>query len=110
MIGGGDVGGGGKAIFLDAVSAKQIGEYQGHSRPVLTVRFLDPQTVVSAGVDNTLRIWSVPDAKHLRTLDNHLVPSTIWHSPRVRIRNQSRSSVPPARIARYGSGSPASAV
>ncbi|MBM4005366.1 MAG: hypothetical protein FJ295_19085 [Planctomycetes bacterium] len=72
VIGGGDVGGGGKAIFLDAVSAKQIGEYQGHSRPVLTVRFLDPQTVVSAGVDNTLRIWSVPDAKHLRTLDNHL--------------------------------------
>jgi WD40 repeat protein len=69
---GGCGGGGGKAILFDAATAERKGDYPGHSRPVLAVRFLDPQTVVSAGVDNTLRIWSVPEAKHLRTLDNHL--------------------------------------
>lgn len=44
----------------------------GHSRPVLAVAYLpDGQTIVSAGVDQSLRVWNAADGRLLRTLDNH---------------------------------------
>lgn len=44
----------------------------GHSRTVLAAVFLpDGKTVVSAGVDQSLRVWDVSTGRLLRTLDNH---------------------------------------
>lgn len=44
----------------------------GHSRSVLAVAFLpDGDLLVSAGVDQSLRVWNVKDGRLLRTLDNH---------------------------------------
>jgi len=43
----------------------------GHSQPVMAITFVDSTTLVSAGVDHSLRVWSVPDGKLIRTLENH---------------------------------------
>jgi WD40 repeat protein len=40
---------------------------------VLTIAWLpDGKSIVSAGVDQTLRLWNSSTAEHLRTLDNHV--------------------------------------
>ncbi len=44
--------------------------FQGHSRSVLSIRFLDDHTLASSGVDQTIRIWN-DQGRLLRTLDNH---------------------------------------
>jgi len=46
--------------------------YAGHSRAVLAIGFVDQETIASAGVDQTVRLWKAADGSHLRTLDNHL--------------------------------------
>jgi WD40 repeat protein len=46
--------------------------YQGHSRAVLAMLFLDDSTIVSAGVDQTIQVWNGKSGAHLRTLDNHV--------------------------------------
>jgi len=46
--------------------------YDGHSRPVLSIRWLDQHTLVSVGLDQTVRHWDSELGTHLRTLDNHL--------------------------------------
>lgn len=44
---------------------------EGHSRAVLAVRFLDHKTVISAGRDQSLRLWDAETGASLRSLDNH---------------------------------------
>lgn len=44
--------------------------FQGHSRSVLAIRFLDEHTLASSSVDQTIRIWN-DQGRLLRTLDNH---------------------------------------
>jgi len=46
--------------------------YAGHSRAVLAIAFVDQETIASAGVDQTVRLWKAADGSHLRTLDNHV--------------------------------------
>ena len=47
--------------------------YEGHSRPVLSIVFLqDCNRSLSAGVDQTLQLWEPSACKLERTLDNHL--------------------------------------
>ena len=46
--------------------------FSGHSRPVLAIESLGDQWLVSAGVDQTIRVWKQDDALLVRTLDNHL--------------------------------------
>ncbi len=61
-----------------------ITKFLGHSKPILAVQFLDSTTVVSMGVDQTLRCWSATDGKPVRVLDNHI--GTVL-SARLRPRN-----------------------
>lgn len=49
-----------------------IAKFSGHSKPVLAVQFIDPTTVVSMGVDQTLRCWTAANGKPVRVLDNHV--------------------------------------
>jgi WD40 repeat protein len=44
----------------------------GHSRAVLAIAYLpDNLTLVSAGADQSLRVWNADEGKLIRTLDNH---------------------------------------
>lgn len=61
-----------------------IAKFSGHSKPILAVQFIDATTVVSMGVDQTLRCWTATDGKPVRVLDNH-VGSVL--SARLRPRN-----------------------
>jgi WD40 repeat protein len=48
---------------------------KGHSRGVRAVAFLgDSSHLVSAGIDNSLRVWELEEGKLRRTLDNHKAP------------------------------------
>jgi len=63
----------GLCMIVDAQSHKVTATYPGHSRPVLAIAFLpDEKTIVSAGVDQTVRTWIVASGTHLRTMENHL--------------------------------------
>jgi len=58
---------------MAADTGQRTVRYEGHSRPVLTIAWLPGgQTIVSAGVDQTLRLWNSTTGEHLRTLDNHV--------------------------------------
>ena len=46
--------------------------FSGHSRPVLTIEYLDADHCVSGSVDQTIRLWKVSDGGLLRTLNNHV--------------------------------------
>ncbi len=46
--------------------------FDGHSRPVLAIRYWGPDHVLSAGVDQSIRSWQSSTQVVSRTLDNHL--------------------------------------
>ncbi len=46
--------------------------FAGHSKAVLTVRFLDDEHCVSGSVDQTIRLWKISDGSLTRTLNNHV--------------------------------------
>jgi len=51
---------------------KESRHLKGHSRGVRSVAFLgDADDLVSAGIDNSLRLWDLETGKLRRTLDNH---------------------------------------
>jgi WD40 repeat protein len=57
--------------MIDPVSGRLRRVLEGHSRPVLALLYLpDGQTIVSAGLDETLRVWDGSGAP-VRTLHNH---------------------------------------
>ena len=64
--------GDGRCLVFSAATAEQLTQYEGHSRAVLGVCYLDDRTVASVGVDQTVRLWNSSDGSHLRTLDNHV--------------------------------------
>ena len=49
-----------------------VARYEGHSRAVLSACYLDPSTVASVGVDQTVQLWNADSGTHIRTLDNHV--------------------------------------
>ena len=58
---------------FDAATSNSESRYDQHSGAVLSICFLsEANTVASAGIDHTIRIWSTESGKHLRTLDNHV--------------------------------------
>ncbi|MFO1000984.1 MAG: hypothetical protein U0936_11630 [Planctomycetaceae bacterium] len=57
---------------IDVVTGRVRSEFSGHSRPVLTVEYLDAEHCLSGGVDQTIRLWKVADGSSLRTLNNHV--------------------------------------
>ncbi len=57
-------------VFL---GGQQVQRLKGHSRPVTSVVFLpDGKIIVSAGLDNSLRVWDAATGELVRTLDNHI--------------------------------------
>ncbi|KAE8681518.1 WD repeat-containing protein RUP2 [Hibiscus syriacus] len=43
----------------------------GHTKTVTYVRFLDTQTMVSAGTDGCLKLWNISDCRLIRTYKGH---------------------------------------
>ena len=64
--------GDGRCLVFSAATGERLAQYEGHSRAVLAVRYLDNRTIVSVGVDQTVRMWNSADGSHQRTLDNHV--------------------------------------
>lgn len=61
---------------LTHIDGKPIAKYTGHSRSVLTVRFMsENQRLLSAGSDQTIQLWSA-NGSRLRTLNNHTATVT----------------------------------
>ncbi len=59
------------SITLLDRSAGVVGDVEGHSRDVVTIAFLPDGQVVSGSRDSTVRIWTQPTMKLVRTLNNH---------------------------------------
>jgi len=64
--------GDGRCLVISAATGERVAVYEGHSRGVLAGGFLDDRTIASAGIDQTIRVWSCVDGSHQRTLDNHV--------------------------------------
>lgn len=64
--------GDGQCLVISAATGEQLARYEGHSRAVLSLCYLDDQTIVSVGADQTIRLWNSAEGLSLRTLDNHV--------------------------------------
>ncbi|TMQ33708.1 MAG: hypothetical protein E6K70_11650 [Planctomycetota bacterium] len=58
-------------VFWDVESGKEVRRFAGHTRDVTAVVFLpDGQRFLSASLDGTLRLWSVPTGTELLRLEH----------------------------------------
>lgn len=64
--------GDGRCLVISTATGEQLARYEGHSRAVLAVCYLDDRTVISVGADQTVRLWNNADGLNQRTLDNHV--------------------------------------
>ncbi|XVF50446.1 hypothetical protein PTKIN_Ptkin04bG0100900 [Pterospermum kingtungense] len=46
--------------------------FDGHTKTVTYVRFLDAETMVSAGTDGCLKLWDINDSRLIRTYKGHV--------------------------------------
>ncbi|XP_022735521.1 WD repeat-containing protein RUP2 [Durio zibethinus] len=46
--------------------------FDGHAKTVTYVRFLDAETMVSAGTDGCLKLWNISDSRLIRTYRGHV--------------------------------------
>ena len=59
-------------LLWDADSGTKIQQFDGHSRGVSSLTFLqDKQTLVTGGIDQSLRVWNVESGQLLRSLNIH---------------------------------------
>ncbi|PRQ60074.1 putative transcription factor WD40-like family [Rosa chinensis] len=59
--------------------------FDGHDKTVTYVRFLNGRSMVSAGTDGCLKMWSVDDAREIRTYSGHtnnrsFVGLSVWRN------------------------------
>lgn len=61
-------------IDLKAESTKQKDNpvFNVHSRPILSIKVLKSQEILSAGKDNSIRVWKPDAPKQARVLNNHI--------------------------------------
>lgn len=55
-------------------AATDVTEFVGHSQPVLAIRRLDDELLLTAGIDQTLRLWETGTLTTRRTFNNHTQP------------------------------------
>ncbi|MBT5020486.1 MAG: WD40 repeat domain-containing protein [Planctomicrobium sp.] len=56
-------------------SERKVQKFAGHSKGVTAVCLLKDDTIlVTAGIDQSLRVWDVSTGKMIRTLNNHTAP------------------------------------
>ncbi len=55
--------------LYDGQTGASVEQFVGHQRPLETAVFVDPQTILSASRDRTLRLWSVPPARGATVFD-----------------------------------------
>jgi WD40 repeat protein len=58
-------------VLVRSLDGTVVTTFDGHSGPLLAVACLDDQHAVSAGIDQTIRIWNRHDGTEVRSLDNH---------------------------------------
>ena len=64
-----------RTIGLHDTAGKTLKTFEGHSRGVLAVAFLpEDRELVTAGIDESVRLWDVKSGETLRTLANHTKP------------------------------------
>src|SRR5262245_52524163 len=63
-----------QVVRIHAATLKTLRSLEGHSRGALAAVFLPTGAVVSAGLDESLRVWSGDKGALLRTLSNHTRP------------------------------------
>ena len=62
-----------KAYAYDARKmVDPIHVFDGHTKTVTYVRFLDAETMVSAGTDGCLKLWNISDSRLIRTYEGHV--------------------------------------
>lgn len=62
----------GSCCVHDVEHKKLVTRFVGHSKPVLSARFLNDGTVVSLGADQTIQVWESTSGETLKVLDNHV--------------------------------------
>jgi WD40 repeat protein len=62
---------GSEAAAASGAAAIEVTEFAGHSQPVLAIRRLDDELLLTAGIDQTLRLWEAGTLKTRRTFNNH---------------------------------------
>jgi len=74
------------AMLLDARSGQAVQRFQGHSRGVTSVCYLQPsRTLITSSIDETLRVWNIDRSQVVRSLNNHTRPI---HAMAVRPRTE----------------------
>jgi WD40 repeat protein len=76
-------GGDGRCVVVEASTGKLLTTFEGHSRSVLSVEFLNQESILSASADQTIRMWHGVEGSQIRTLDNHVgIVNSIAVGPR----------------------------
>ena len=58
-------------VSRDELRVMSLRTIEGHSRGVMSVRYLTDNLIVTASLDSTIRLWEVSTGKLVRTLGNH---------------------------------------
>ena len=62
----------GTVTLYNATTYQPVRQFTGHSRGVTAARFLaTDDMIVTAGLDESVRVWNINKSTHLRTLNNH---------------------------------------
>lgn len=56
---------------IEVPTGRVLREFVGHARGVTSCGFADESTVVTAGIDHSLRVWNTLSGESVRSLDNH---------------------------------------
>ena len=72
-----------RTVQVHAPGGETVRALEGHSKGVVGLCYLpDGRSLVSAGIDQSLRVWDAESGRPLRRLENHTGPVRAWPSAR----------------------------